>query len=394
MAAAETREKTPARRPPVLCSHTARSRGRRPLLPLLFPSSRECAQRGGSWSSEEPIAAAELTISAAARAGIGEKSPTPPVEPTAPAGVLACRSRRGAMEVHSRETAAPNVQAVGAVYFEKNERGRGVDQRRRNAKSYQRRRNAKSDQRRRIHSNPTEHVLLCGDIVDENPLVRHRLAQRCLIVLGTFSKPVMRVAVFLGVAFAIYDGVHEMVHKQEPGSGEAKPRTSNCLSPPLPEGCDCNGDVCEAATHWRGGSDRRPLEAVVATAAALLDLEDKNTPSASSLESKLIFCNGDESFLSRNTKLNPPDKKPAISSFPQSQFLGKVKDFLGVISEANKNLELDAKTNLGKNHDIEALTGEEYEYIEMDLMLGGCAEKESEAEVARRRREGWRGRWR
>nr|GMD40273.1 histone deacetylase HDT2 [Ipomoea batatas] len=207
---------------------------------------------------------------------------------------------------------------------------------------------------------------------------------------GTFSKPVMRVAVFLGVAFAIYDGVQEMVQKQEPGSGEAKPRTSNCLSPPLPEGCDCN---------WRGGSDRRPLEAVAAPAAvksnnkALLDLEDKSTPSASSLESKLSFCNGDESFLSRSTKLNPPNKKPVISSFPQSQFLGKVKDFLGVISEANKNLELDAKTNPGKNHDIEALTGEEYEYIEMDLMLSGCAEKESEAEVARRRREGWRGRW-
>nr|GMD68793.1 GDSL esterase/lipase At1g71250 [Ipomoea batatas] len=126
---------------------------------------------------------------------------------------------------------------------------------------------------------------------------------------------------------------------------------------------------------------------------ALLDLEDKSTPSASSLESKLNFCNGDESFLSRSTKLNPHDKKPAISSIPQSQFLGNVKDFLGVISEENKNLELDAKTILGKNHDIEALTGEESEYIEMDLMLGGCAEKESEAEVARRRREGWKGRW-
>nr|GMD46945.1 nucleolin-like [Ipomoea batatas] len=185
--------------------------------------------------------------------------------------------------------------------------------------------------------------------------------------------------------------------------------TSNCFSPPLPEGCDCNCDVCEAATHRRGGSDRRPLEAVAVTAAgglrllqacdwrrptgkdsrgsdrrattskALLDLEDKSTPSASSLESKLSFCNGDESFLSRSTKLNPLDKKPAISSIPQSQFLGKVKDFLGVISEANKNLELDAKTNPGKNHDIEALTGEEYEYIEMDLMLGVAEHQTKEA---------------
>nr|GMD23591.1 uncharacterized protein LOC109165588 [Ipomoea batatas] len=114
---------------------------------------------------------------------------------------------------------------------------------------------------------------------------------------------------------------------------------------------------------------------------ALLDLEDKSTPSASSLESKLSFCNGEESFLSRSTKLNPPDKKPAISSIPQSQFLGKVKDFLGVISEANKNLELDSKTNPGKNYDIEALTGEESEYIEMDLMLG-VAELQTEEAVA------------
>nr|GMC57949.1 hypothetical protein Iba_chr02aCG10550 [Ipomoea batatas] len=32
-----------------------------------------------------------------------------------------CRSRRGATEVHSRETAAPAVQAAGADYFEENE---------------------------------------------------------------------------------------------------------------------------------------------------------------------------------------------------------------------------------------------------------------------------------
>nr|GLL44154.1 nucleolin-like [Ipomoea trifida] len=208
---------------------------------------------------------------------------------------------------------------------------------------------------------------------------------------GTFSKPVMRVAVFFGALHLLSTTVYR---KQEPDSGEAKPITSNYLSPPLPEGCDCNCDVCEAATHWRGGSDRRPLEAVAATAAGGLRLlQACDWRRSTGKDSRRHFCNGDESFLSRSTKLNPPDKKPAISSFPQSQFLGKVKDFLGVISEANKNLELDAKTNPGKNHDIEALTGEKYEYIEMDLMLGGCAEKESEAEVARRRREGWRGRW-
>uniref|UniRef100_A0A2P2J8M6 Uncharacterized protein MANES_10G087700 n=1 Tax=Rhizophora mucronata TaxID=61149 RepID=A0A2P2J8M6_RHIMU len=49
--------------------------------------------------------------------------------------------------------------------------------------------------------------------------------------------------------------------------------------------------------------------------------------------------------------------------------LGKVKDFLGVISEANRQLEQDAKDNSHK-YDIEALTGNESEVIEMDLMLG------------------------
>ncbi|XP_058201432.1 uncharacterized protein LOC131316169 [Rhododendron vialii] len=45
--------------------------------------------------------------------------------------------------------------------------------------------------------------------------------------------------------------------------------------------------------------------------------------------------------------------------------LGKAKDFLGVFSEANKRLEDNAN-----NYDIEVLTGNESEYIEMDLMLG------------------------
>ncbi|KAG4907694.1 hypothetical protein JHK82_056350 [Glycine max] len=52
-----------------------------------------------------------------------------------------------------------------------------------------------------------------------------------------------------------------------------------------------------------------------------------------------------------------------------SLVLGKVKDFLGVMSEANKRLELDAKDN-PENYDIEELTGNESEVIEMDLMLG------------------------
>ncbi|KAF5960343.1 hypothetical protein HYC85_001553 [Camellia sinensis] len=49
--------------------------------------------------------------------------------------------------------------------------------------------------------------------------------------------------------------------------------------------------------------------------------------------------------------------------------MGKVKDFLGVMSEANQRLQNDAKDNV-EDYDIEVLTGNESEYIEMDLMLG------------------------
>ncbi|KAK6943689.1 NOP protein chaperone 1 [Dillenia turbinata] len=55
---------------------------------------------------------------------------------------------------------------------------------------------------------------------------------------------------------------------------------------------------------------------------------------------------------------------------PSSIVMGKVRDFLGVMAEANKRIELDAKENSGKSYDIEELTGNESEYIEMDLMLG------------------------
>lgn len=46
-----------------------------------------------------------------------------------------------------------------------------------------------------------------------------------------------------------------------------------------------------------------------------------------------------------------------------------MKDFLGVISEANSKLQVDAKDN-PENYDIEILEGNEAEIIEMDLMLG------------------------
>ncbi|KAI4295813.1 hypothetical protein L6164_035817 [Bauhinia variegata] len=97
----------------------------------------------------------------------------------------------------------------------------------------------------------------------------------------------------------------------------------------------------------------------------LLHLEHKNS-SISSLESALLVCKKDSSTQS---KKRAPDGSSLTNPVPQSQLFGKVEDFLGVISEANRRLELDAKDN-PKNYDIEELTGNESNVIEMDLMLG------------------------
>ncbi|XP_059653954.1 histone deacetylase HDT2 [Cornus florida] len=99
----------------------------------------------------------------------------------------------------------------------------------------------------------------------------------------------------------------------------------------------------------------------------LLQLEANNSPSA--LESKLLVCKNNELLQSQTTKSQPPNGESMPSSVPKSQVLGKVKDFLGVISEANERLQVDAKDS-SKDYDIEVLTGNESEYIEMDLMLG------------------------
>ncbi|XP_060185151.1 uncharacterized protein LOC132614661 isoform X1 [Lycium barbarum] len=95
----------------------------------------------------------------------------------------------------------------------------------------------------------------------------------------------------------------------------------------------------------------------------LLHLEAETSP----LE--LLFCNTDGGSQSLKLKPDLSDKKPDISSVPQSQVLSKVKDFLGVFLENTRKVELEARRNPEK-YDIEALTGEESEYIEMDLMLG------------------------
>ncbi|OMO95280.1 hypothetical protein CCACVL1_05451 [Corchorus capsularis] len=101
------------------------------------------------------------------------------------------------------------------------------------------------------------------------------------------------------------------------------------------------------------------------TSKDLLRFEHK-TSSISPLESALLVC--DKKDSSSECKFDPA-KKPTITPVPSSQVLGKVKDFLGVMAEANKRLELDAKNN-SQAYDIEVLNGNESEVIEMDLMLG------------------------
>ncbi|XP_076895162.1 uncharacterized protein LOC143547684 [Bidens hawaiensis] len=105
---------------------------------------------------------------------------------------------------------------------------------------------------------------------------------------------------------------------------------------------------------------------------ALLGLE-KNP---SSKESTLLVCKSDDNGLLKKleaakakTKANAfPVTKPTIAAPLPSQVMSKARDFLGVMAESNKKLQQDAMNS--KNYDIEALTRDESEYIEMDLMLG------------------------
>ncbi|KAJ4967028.1 hypothetical protein NE237_018877 [Protea cynaroides] len=90
--------------------------------------------------------------------------------------------------------------------------------------------------------------------------------------------------------------------------------------------------------------------------------------SSSSLESTLLVCKKES--LSKTSKPLHTNEKLATTSVPKSQVLGKVKAFLGVMEEANKRLQLDTQEKSQNDHDIEVLTGNETEYIEMDLMLG------------------------
>ncbi|KAG7586679.1 hypothetical protein ISN45_Aa02g019570 [Arabidopsis thaliana x Arabidopsis arenosa] len=96
----------------------------------------------------------------------------------------------------------------------------------------------------------------------------------------------------------------------------------------------------------------------------LLKLELKNPSSSSAMDSALLMCTEKNKNKKKKSEA-PPPSKPTIAPVPKSQLLGKLKGFLGVMAEANKKSEANPEA-----YNIEALTGNESEVIEMDLMLG------------------------
>lgn len=94
----------------------------------------------------------------------------------------------------------------------------------------------------------------------------------------------------------------------------------------------------------------------------LLDLPSGPKP-PSFIES--LFAGREQHKEESKRKAGPPN-----DPLPKSKVLGKVKDFLGEMAKANEKLQLDAQNKPPEEYDIEALTGNEKEYIEMDLILG------------------------
>ncbi|CAL9186548.1 unnamed protein product [Musa hybrid cultivar] len=76
------------------------------------------------------------------------------------------------------------------------------------------------------------------------------------------------------------------------------------------------------------------------------------------------------------------EPKPLTAAVPRSRFLEKVKDFLGVMAEANEKLEHEVQSSSRQDHDVEVLSGNEKEYIEMDLLLGVADLRTAEAVAA------------
>lgn len=97
----------------------------------------------------------------------------------------------------------------------------------------------------------------------------------------------------------------------------------------------------------------------------LLHLESKQ---GTSFERSLLVCKnassvGDKSSSSHHGSLR-------TTALPESQVLGKIKDFLQIMGEANHKLQNDIQDKGLGEYDIQVLKGEEEQYIEMDLALG------------------------
>ncbi|KAG9444025.1 hypothetical protein H6P81_015365 [Aristolochia fimbriata] len=105
------------------------------------------------------------------------------------------------------------------------------------------------------------------------------------------------------------------------------------------------------------------------TSKDLLELEQRNP---SFIEPRLLVHSNYNSSQTDNQHPGKNAEKLSTTNLPPSQVFGRVQNFLGIMANANKKLEdeLDAKGNPREEYDIEVLTGNEKEYIEMDLVLG------------------------
>eukprot|EP00262_Sarcandra_glabra_P022180 TRINITY_DN9712_c0_g4_i3.p1 TRINITY_DN9712_c0_g4~~TRINITY_DN9712_c0_g4_i3.p1 ORF type:complete len:179 (-),score=55.88 TRINITY_DN9712_c0_g4_i3:232-768(-) len=100
----------------------------------------------------------------------------------------------------------------------------------------------------------------------------------------------------------------------------------------------------------------------------LLDLEREKS---SFIDSTFLVCKKDPPCETKKYDIDGnAGGKLLTTAVPTSQVLGKVKDFLGVMAEANKILQLDAQEKSREDYNIEVLNGSETKYIEMDLVLG------------------------
>ncbi|XP_078432280.1 uncharacterized protein LOC144703874 isoform X2 [Wolffia australiana] len=95
------------------------------------------------------------------------------------------------------------------------------------------------------------------------------------------------------------------------------------------------------------------------------------------LESSLLVCKGGDAEADEGRRKTRRQKKesrseetlrtvPAISS----SVLGRVKNFLGAMAEANEKLQNAVQESCSEDYNIEVLRGNENEYIELDLLLG------------------------